>query len=217
MKKHRHRILGAVLFVLYLVLLTYFLFFAEEMGRSPDVRAEYYYNLTLFKEIRRFLLYRNILGWRAVFLNIFGNVLAFMPFGFFLPVIWVRTRHWYITVLLFLSLREAFGRDTVERIGNKVSYIKKPFAKNSFVAAGLAAAALVFYAAAISFSYYTQGNAPLAAAALGFCSIIIAVSSVVYGVFAMMEKEKNYLLAKISLAAAGILLLVWVLMIVFAL
>ena len=103
----------------------------------------------------------------------------------------------------------------MERIGNKVSYIKKPFAKNSFVAAGLAAAALVFYAAAISFSYYTQGNAPLAAAA--FCSIIIAVSSVVYGVFAMMEKEKNYLLAKISLAAAGILLLVWVLMIVFAL
>ena len=93
----------------------------------------------------------------------------------------------------------------MERIGNKVSYIKKPFAKNSFVAAGL------------SFSYYTQGNAPLAAAALGFCSIIIAVSSVVYGVFAMMEKEKNYLLAKISLAAAGILLLVWVLMIVFAL
>ena len=106
----------------------------------------------------------------------------------------------------------------MERIGNKVSYIKKPFAKNSFVAAGLAAAALVFYAAAISFSYYTQGNAPLAAAALGFCSIIIAVSSVVYGVFAMMEKEKNYLSqAKISLAAAGILLLVWVLMIVFAL
>ena len=82
MKKHRHRILGAVLFVLYLVLLTYFLFFAEEMGRSPDARAEYSYNLTLFKEIRRFLLYRNILGWRAVFLNIFGNVLAFMPLAF---------------------------------------------------------------------------------------------------------------------------------------
>ena len=32
MKKHRHRILGAVFFVLYLVLLTYFLFFAEEMA-----------------------------------------------------------------------------------------------------------------------------------------------------------------------------------------
>ena len=40
MKKHRHRILGAVLFVLYLVLLTYFLFVSQEMGRSPDARAE---------------------------------------------------------------------------------------------------------------------------------------------------------------------------------
>ena len=105
----------------------------------------------------------------------------------------------------------------MERIGNKVSYIKKPFAKNSFVAAGLAAAALLFYAAAIGLSYHTQGNAPRAAAALGFCSIITAVSSVVYGIFAMMEKEKNYILAKICLAAAGILLLVWALMIVFAL
>ena len=100
----------------------------------------------------------------------------------------------------------------MERIGNKVSYIKKPLAKNSFVAA-----ALLFYAAAIGFSYHTQGNAPLAAAALGFCSIITAASSVVYGIFAMMEKEKNYILAKICLAAAGILLLVWALMIVFAL
>ena len=106
----------------------------------------------------------------------------------------------------------------MERIGNKVSYIKKPFAKNSFVAAGLAAVALVFYAAAISFSYYTQGECTACGLRLwGFLQIIIAVSSVVYGVFAMMEKEKNYLLAKISLAAAGILLLVWVLMIVFAL
>ena len=42
-------------------------------------------------------------------------------------------------------------------------------------------------------------------------------SSVVYGIFAMMEKEKNYILAKISLTAAGILMLAWTLMIIFAL
>ena len=120
MKKHRHRILGAVLFVLYLVLLTYFLFFAEEMGRSPDARAEYSYNLTLFKEIRRFLLYRNILGWRAVFLNIFGNVLAFMPFGFFLPVIWERTRHWYITVILSFAM--SLLVETMQLVGKVGSF-----------------------------------------------------------------------------------------------
>ena len=104
MKKHRHRILGAVLFVLYLVLLTYFLFFAEEMGRSPDARAEYSYNLTLFKEIRRFILYRDILGWRAVFLNIFGNVLAFMPFGFFLPVFSGRCKKFWRTAFYSFEL-----------------------------------------------------------------------------------------------------------------
>ena len=120
MKKHRHRILGAVIFVLYLVLLTYFLFFAEEMGRSPDARAEYSYNLTLFKEIRRFILYRDILGWRAVFLNIFGNVLAFMPFGFFLPVIWERTRHWYITVILSFAM--SLTVETMQLVGKVGSF-----------------------------------------------------------------------------------------------
>lgn len=100
MKKNRHRKLGFVLFCLYLVLLTYFLFFAEEMGRSPDMRAEYAYNLVLFKEIRRFIMYRDILGWRAVIMNIAGNMVAFMPFGFFLPEIWDQVNRWYTTTLL---------------------------------------------------------------------------------------------------------------------
>ncbi len=27
-----------------------------------------------------------------------------MPFGFFLPVIWERTRHWYVTMILSFSM-----------------------------------------------------------------------------------------------------------------
>ena len=104
MKKNRYRYVGFLLFVLYLVLLTYFLFFAEEMGRSPDGRAEYSYNLTLFKEIRRFLVYREHLGMRAMFLNVFGNMLAFMPFGFFLPVVWRRTDRWYTVTVMSLAM-----------------------------------------------------------------------------------------------------------------
>lgn len=100
MKKNRHRKLGLVLFVLYLVLLTYFLFFAEEMGRSPGNRQEYTYNLVLFKEIIRFWTYRKTLGWRAVLLNLAGNMVAFMPFGFFLPEIWDQVNHWYTITLL---------------------------------------------------------------------------------------------------------------------
>ena len=76
-KNERHRKLGFLFFVLYLVLLTYFLFFAEEMGRTPGIRAGYSYNLTPLKEIRRFLTHADVLGWRAVFLNIVGNMAVF--------------------------------------------------------------------------------------------------------------------------------------------
>ena len=100
MKKNRHRRLGLVLFIAYLVRLSYFLFFAENMGRSPDARASYSYNLVPFKEIRRFIVYRDILGYRAVFLNIFGNVAAFLPFGFFLPEIWRQVGRWYTMIVL---------------------------------------------------------------------------------------------------------------------
>ena len=94
--------------------------FRRRNGAQPRREGRISYNLTLFKEIRRFLLYRNILGWRAVFLNIFGNVLAFMPFGFFLPVIWVRTRHWYITVLLSFAM--SLLVETMQLVGKVGSF-----------------------------------------------------------------------------------------------
>ena len=89
----------------------------------------------------------------------------------------------------------------MQRIGNKVSYIKKPLAKASLVAAGLAAVSLLFGAAALALGYVTGGNAPL----------------VVYGIFSFLEREKNYILAKASLIAAGILVVLWLAVIFIAL
>ena len=97
----------------------------------------------------------------------------------------------------------------MERIGNKVSYIRKPLAKYSFVSAGLGIAALLFGCIAIGAAYYFQGDAPLSAAAVGFCSILTAVSAVVYGVLSFFEKEKNYILAKISVGISGTLVFLW--------
>ncbi|MEE0419662.1 MAG: VanZ family protein [Lachnospiraceae bacterium] len=85
------RIAGFVMFVCYLLALTYFLFFAESYGRAIQDR-QYSYNLTPLKEIKRFWTYRESLGLMAVFLNLAGNVLAFVPFGAILPVLWNRTR-----------------------------------------------------------------------------------------------------------------------------
>ena len=80
-----------ILFILYLGALIYFMFLAERYGRlqGADVVR---YNLTPLREIRRFLSNRAILGSRAVFLNVAGNVLAFCPFGAILPVMFRRIR-----------------------------------------------------------------------------------------------------------------------------
>lgn len=89
--------LGWVLFFLYLGLLAYFMFFSEEFGRT-DTDREYAYNLILFKEITRYFRYYSKLGFTLFMINIVGNVAAFMPFGFILPVISRRSRKWYNTV-----------------------------------------------------------------------------------------------------------------------
>ena len=83
--RKRIRGLGKVLFVLYILFIIYFLIFSEWYGRT-GVMEEYHYNLVLFKEINRFWTYREQLGMFAVFTNLFGNVLIFVPFGFFMPM-----------------------------------------------------------------------------------------------------------------------------------
>ena len=84
--KKKIRVISLFLFILYLILLIYFLFFAENFGRAPGER-EYAYNLELFKEIKRFWNYRKELGSLAVFTNIAGNIICFLPFGSILPVL----------------------------------------------------------------------------------------------------------------------------------
>lgn len=101
--KKRRRIWVGVLFVLYFAVLFYFLFFSEKLGRTYSER-EYHYNLVPFKEITRFLTYRDSLGMKAVMLNIVGNVAAFVPFGIFLPIFSVRCKKLWRTVLYSFEL-----------------------------------------------------------------------------------------------------------------
>jgi glycopeptide antibiotics resistance protein len=62
------------------------MFFAEILGRT-DTSVTYRYNLVPFKEIRRFITNYHQLGLIAVLANIVGNVVAFMPYGFCLPMV----------------------------------------------------------------------------------------------------------------------------------
>lgn len=65
-----------------------------------QVERGYRYNLMPLVEIRRFWKYRDQLGNFAVFSNIFGNVIGFLPWGFILPIIFRRMDRVF---LIFLS------------------------------------------------------------------------------------------------------------------
>lgn len=90
-----------LLFYLYIILLCYFLFLSERYGRDI-ISEEYRYNLELFKEIKRFIRYRERLGFENFVVNILGNILAFAPFGFLLPILKKSYRH--LIVIAFLSV-----------------------------------------------------------------------------------------------------------------
>lgn len=84
--KKKYKNILKVIFLLYIIVLTYFLFFSERYGRVAT-HTEYRYNLVLFKELKRFIIYREELGLESFVVNIFGNICVFVPFGFMLPII----------------------------------------------------------------------------------------------------------------------------------
>ena len=113
----RTRTVGKILFVLYIFFLLYFLIFSDWYGRS-GIGEEYRCNLVLFKEIRRFVEYRETLGFFAVFTNLFGNILIFVPYGFFISVA-SRMRGFLMT--LFYSFGLSLGVEVFQlltRVGS---------------------------------------------------------------------------------------------------
>lgn len=97
MKKVNYKRLITVsrlLFLFYIFFVLYFLLFAESFGRT-EVRREYSYNLTFFKEIKRYLEWAEAsdVGFKMMLLNIWGNIICFLPFGFFVPVQFKKMRH----------------------------------------------------------------------------------------------------------------------------
>jgi glycopeptide antibiotics resistance protein len=100
LRKRRARKFGLLLFVIYLIVLTYFLFFADWYDHAPGKHWTYHANLIPFLEILRFCRYAGQLSPLTVFLNLVGNILGFLPFGFFLPVIARKNRRFLKVTLL---------------------------------------------------------------------------------------------------------------------
>ncbi|MFR5116583.1 MAG: VanZ family protein [Eubacterium sp.] len=89
--------------MLYIAGLVYFLFFAEMLDRT-GIERSYHYNLIPFREIRRFIVYADLLGPVAVISNLFGNIAIFMPFGFLVPILGRKKRKFWFTALASFEL-----------------------------------------------------------------------------------------------------------------
>lgn len=82
-------IIKYIIFFSYLAVLIYLVFFADMFGRTAG-SGGYRYNLVPFKEIKRFATHLPQLGVWTVMINIAGNLAAFMPLGFLLPIVTER-------------------------------------------------------------------------------------------------------------------------------
>ena len=94
----------------------------------------------------------------------------------------------------------------MRQIGNKVSYVKNPLAKNSFYCLGLGIVSLLLGALSMYFSVRNAG-------AYGFSSMAAAIMGLWYGILSFTEDDCNYILARIGMALEGIILLIWVIII----
>lgn len=102
-QRKREKIFFRILFAVYVLLVVYFLFFAEMTGRTMSDRT-YHYNLVLFKEIKRFIIYWEQLGLVVVLANLLGNVLIFVPFGMMIPFLSNHFKKFWSVLLLTFEL-----------------------------------------------------------------------------------------------------------------
>ena len=109
------RIFGRIFFVAYMILALYFMFFSETLDR-PMVSDQYRYNLTLFKEITRFWNMRHTYGWNITIINLLGNVVCFMPFGFLLPMVSKRSVFKNFLSVTFLAMLFSIGIETAQLV-----------------------------------------------------------------------------------------------------
>ena len=99
-------------------------------------------------------------------------------------------------------------------VGDKVSYVRNPFARNSYYCLGLAILSLGLGAGSMYLSVARAGQGGLNTGAWGFASIAAALMGMWFGLLSFTEKERNYILAKIGISISLVLLIVWIVIII---
>lgn len=89
-----------LLCLIYVSLLVYLVLFAQGFGRVATLRE---YNLVPFNTITRYLRYRSSFGDINFYINIYGNIIAFMPLGYFVFVLEKKHRLYKSILFPFIT------------------------------------------------------------------------------------------------------------------
>lgn len=98
-----------ILFVGYVLLLAYLTFLSKYYGRGLVHRSV---NLIPLRSIIEFLTFKYDL--RAIITNIAGNIVAFMPMGFLLPIVFKKLNR--LEKVVFVALLSSLAIEVVQYI-----------------------------------------------------------------------------------------------------
>ena len=135
MLKKKHKPFLIIIFILYFVSLVYILLLKGNISISPKdftiahhgtFRMPGNYNLTLLETIRLYITDIKVNQHLNSYLNLIGNIILFIPFGFMFPLLTSRRRTallTFLTATLFILLIEFIQLITVWGIFDVDDYI----------------------------------------------------------------------------------------------
>lgn len=112
-KKHDIHFAQVIICFVFLGNLAYLLFFDSDFGRTSFEESrplaeyiQYNVNLTPFNTINLYMDgYRfGSIPWNTMMINITGNMVAFMPFAYFLPLFFKKQRKWLIFLITMVVI-----------------------------------------------------------------------------------------------------------------
>lgn len=100
MKPQKQHRLSWLLFLVYCIWMLMLLFDREQTEQS--INLEPLHTIRLFLRV---LLYdSSAYNIRLAIVNLFGNIVLFIPLGYFLPLLWQALRKWWRTWLVTLGV-----------------------------------------------------------------------------------------------------------------
>lgn len=89
------------LFVVYIVILIYLLFLEREIDPEVGVNYEPFYSFKMFYPLLKsdYMPYRYL-----AFENLFGNILMFIPMGFYLPSLFKKQKKFLVMLLTVICI-----------------------------------------------------------------------------------------------------------------